>query len=111
MYIINISDLRVSACVSPVSPCKDSKYRSFDGTCNNLASPRLGSVNSPYKRMLEAAYGPDGSPRGVTSYSSATGYVSDLPSPRAIRWTFEVIPMTTSIFSTLSISQRYLRHK
>ena len=83
--LINLSDLRVSACVSPVSGCEDNKYRSYDGTCNNLASPALGSVNSPYKRMLEAAYGPGGSPRGVTSYSPDTGYISDLPSPRTIR--------------------------
>ena len=78
---------RIATCPAPKVSCKDSKYRSFDGTCNNLGNPLFGSHNTPYKRFLPPAYGGkpgDNLPRGVTSYSPETGYVSSLPSPRVI---------------------------
>ena len=78
---------RIATCPVPKVSCKDSKYRSFDGTCNNLANPLFGSHNTPYKRFLPPAYGGkpgENLPRGVTSYSPETGYVSSLPSPRVI---------------------------
>ena len=68
--------------------CKDQAYRSFDGTCNNLANPLFGSANTPYRRFMAPAYGGkpgENLPRGATSYTPDTGYVSALPSPRAIR--------------------------
>jgi len=63
-----------------------SRYRTFDGTCNNLQNPALGSVNSPYRRLLPPAYGDgDWLPRGASEWSETTGYVSEtLPSPRKI---------------------------
>jgi len=66
--------------------CKiDSKYRSYDGTCNNLKDTLLGSVYTPYQRLIPAVYGDGESlPRGVKEYSEKTGYVSGLPSPRKI---------------------------
>ncbi len=32
------------------------KYRSFDGTCNNLNNGLFGSVNTPYQRFLQPEY-------------------------------------------------------
>ena len=75
------------------------KYRSFDGSCNNLKNTAIGrffyisfyreqsfagSKNSPYARFLPPAYGDFFLPRGVTNYSKETGYESSLPSPREI---------------------------
>ena len=31
-------------------------YRSFDGTCNNLQRPGLGSIETPHKRLLSPEY-------------------------------------------------------
>ncbi len=33
-----------------------SKYRTYDGTCNNLNKPLEGSANTPYSRFLPPAY-------------------------------------------------------
>ena len=62
------------------------KYRSHDGTCNNLQNPLLGSINTPYTRILSPAYG-DGtnSPRNV---SLVTGKA--LPNPRTISLSLSV---------------------
>ena len=32
------------------------KYRTYDGTCNDLTSPLDGSANTPYSRLLPPAY-------------------------------------------------------
>jgi len=56
------------------------KYRSFDGTCNNLNFPLYGSVNTPYQRFLQPEYA-DGTnlPRGKTLDGK-----DSLPSPRVL---------------------------
>ena len=38
------------------SMCFHKKYRTFDGSCNNLQNPSWGSANSPLQRMLPAQY-------------------------------------------------------
>ena len=50
-----------------------------------MGQPGLGSVNTPYRRLVTAQYGPGGAPRGASQHTKETGYVSALPSPRAIR--------------------------
>ncbi|CAH2103017.1 unnamed protein product [Euphydryas editha] len=66
-------------CRPPTAPCVISKYRTQDGTCNNLDNPLTwGVANTPFRRVLPADYG-DGisSPRkGVDG--------SDLPSARDV---------------------------
>ena len=32
------------------------KYRSLDGSCNNLWQPKFGQKNSVYRRMLPSTY-------------------------------------------------------
>ncbi|CAK1601555.1 unnamed protein product [Parnassius mnemosyne] len=66
-------------CRPPTTPCVISKYRTQDGTCNNLNNPlRWGVSNTPFRRVLPPDYG-DGisSPRvGVNG--------SALPSARDV---------------------------
>jgi hypothetical protein len=58
------------------------RYRTLEGTCNNLKSPLLGSIETPLKRLLKPAYNDGfGSPR-VKSFSG-----NDLPNPRKISTT------------------------
>ena len=56
-----------------------SPYRSFDGTCNNLANTLYGSANNPYKRMAPAAYDKGSDIRALNSKTSAA-----LKNPRTI---------------------------
>lgn len=45
-------------CRPPTTPCVLSKYRSQDGSCNNLEHPLTwGVANTPFRRALPAAYG------------------------------------------------------
>lgn len=37
--------------------CPKNRYRSYDGTCNNLRNPILGTPNTPYNRLLPPKYG------------------------------------------------------
>jgi hypothetical protein len=55
------------------------KYRSNDGSCNNLANPLYGSSNIPYKRLLAPAYADSfNSPRT----KAVSG--NPLPNPRTL---------------------------
>lgn len=48
----NIADV----CLTSI-PCNPrARYRSFDGSCNNLQQPGWGSVNTALVRLLPAAY-------------------------------------------------------
>ena len=39
-----------------VSTCYNSKYRTYDGSCNNLVTKVLGQSNTVYRRVLPANY-------------------------------------------------------
>ena len=55
------------------------KYRSNDGSCNNLANPLYGTSNIPYKRMLAPVYADSfNSPRML----AVSG--NPLPNPRTL---------------------------
>ena len=63
--------------------CKPtSAYRSFEGTCNNLENPLLGSIETPHKRFLSPAYD-DGF--GMPRVKSVSG--GNLPNPRLVSTT------------------------
>ena len=87
------------------------RYRSYDGSCNNLQNPLFGSVNTPYKRFIPASYGGkpgENLPRGVSSYSNTTGYVSTLPSVRLVSNALASLPssnLTESMTSTHMVMQ------
>ena len=44
----------------------DARYRTFDGTCNNLLNPWWGSANIPFRRLLDANYA-DGTENPVST--------------------------------------------
>lgn len=44
-------------CGQPPNFCPKSRYRSFDGSCNNLNNPGLGIPQTPYGRLLPPKYG------------------------------------------------------
>ncbi|XP_045498321.1 peroxidase isoform X1 [Colias croceus] len=65
-------------CKPQNTPCVVSKYRSQDGTCNNLQNPlRWGVSNTPFRRVLAADYGD-----GISS--PRTGKNGSLPSARDV---------------------------
>ncbi len=55
------------------------KYRSIDGSCNNLGNGIIGRSNTPYKRLLKPAY------EDKLEEPRKTGLGGDpLPNPRSI---------------------------
>ncbi|XP_074040199.1 peroxidase [Leptinotarsa decemlineata] len=50
------TNVRPPGCGTPPESCSDTKYRSYDGSCNNLKNPVLGTPNTPYNRLLPANY-------------------------------------------------------
>lgn len=72
--------LRQPSSMCPVAPitCPPSRYRTLDGSCNNLQNPAWGVANSRYSRLLTPRYGD-----GISSPTvSVTG--EDLPNARLI---------------------------
>lgn len=69
-----------SVCPAPMknNPCKAERFRSIDGTCNNLENSHWGAAMSPFRRLLPPAYADGVSDPRV----SVTG--EELPTPRAI---------------------------
>jgi hypothetical protein len=55
-----------------------SKYRTMDGSCNNIAKPWLGQAGHEYKRLLAPAYDD-----GVSSPRGSSGKVN-LPNARSV---------------------------
>ena len=59
------------------------KYRTFDGTCNNLEHPHRGAANTPLKRLVPADYQNGFStPRGWNKSQLYNGYM--LPNARDV---------------------------
>lgn len=65
-------------CPAMPPPCVKSRYRTLDGTCNNLENPLWGSANMRYGRLLTPRYG--------DSISSPTNSITgqDLPNARLV---------------------------
>ncbi|CAH0549819.1 unnamed protein product [Brassicogethes aeneus] len=98
MHHSSSDDSVKSDCVVSPPPCTKSKYRSYDGTCNNLKKPLLGSSNTPYRRLLPANYGDgisspplskSGQPLPLARYISTTVY-PDIPLKDPI-WTLNTM--------------------
>lgn len=72
---------KMSCAVPPLTCTNDSSnlyYRTYDGSCNNIAYPGYGMANSRYGRILKPKYG-DGK---YTPTKSITG--AELPNPRLL---------------------------
>ncbi|KDR24107.1 peroxidase-like [Zootermopsis nevadensis] len=48
--------LGFGVCDPQIAPCTKSKYRTYDGSCNNLENPTLGVANTRYGRLLPQKY-------------------------------------------------------
>ncbi|EAT42428.1 AAEL006014-PA [Aedes aegypti] len=68
---------KVTQCPAPPL-CNKSRYRTLDGSCNNLQNPTWGTPNRPYGRLLTPKYGDGVS----TPTTSVTG--QELPNSRLI---------------------------
>ena len=74
--------------------CLHSKYRSYDGTCNNVKHPRYGAAETAFPRLLEADYENDiNLPKG---WSQSDPFSPPKPSARVL---------STRLFSTRNISR------
>ncbi|XP_057663235.1 peroxidase isoform X1 [Diorhabda carinulata] len=65
-------------CGTPPADCPNTRYRSFDGSCNNLINPVWGTPNTPYTRLLPHNYGD-----GISNPSTAKSG-NDLPLSRLV---------------------------
>jgi len=76
---LNLTDtvLHQDSCSASVS-CQDSKYRTYDGSCNNLENGNWGKAGLTYARMVPSSY-TDGIGSVRQSQSGA-----DLPSTRSL---------------------------
>lgn len=43
-------------CAPPMSCDENAKYRTINGSCNNLLNPLWGSTVTPYVRLVQANY-------------------------------------------------------
>jgi peroxidase len=84
--------------------CHDTKYRSYDGSCNNLNNPWWGKSETPYTRLLDPVYADSiTKPKHKSSTTE-----NDLPHPRlvtnTIHWDKEnsEIMLVTSMFPHFS---------
>lgn len=83
-------------CFSIEGTCDPSaKYRTFDGSCNNLVRPALGTPNTPVVRLLAPSYAD-----GKSQFRLAQDG-NPLPSPRLVRTT--VLPDGDTIDQKLTL--------
>ncbi len=63
------------------------KYRTINGTCNNMLYPLNGAAHSPFARLLPPEY-EDGisQPRGYSQNVAGNPFVGPWPSPRYVSW-------------------------
>lgn len=48
----------IDECGLEVNYCKNEKFRSISGGCNNLKHPNWGTTHSTYDRLILPNYGP-----------------------------------------------------
>ncbi|CAH1100323.1 unnamed protein product [Psylliodes chrysocephalus] len=57
----------IEECGLEVNYCKNEKFRSISGGCNNLKHPNWGTIHSTYDRLILPNYGPSNSIRSAVS--------------------------------------------
>ncbi|EDM03232.1 rCG62054 [Rattus norvegicus] len=89
-YLSLIANLSGCTAHRRVNNCSDmcfhQKYRTHDGTCNNLQHPMWGASLTAFERLLKAVYENGfNTPRGINSQRQYNGHV--LPMPRLVSTT------------------------
>ena len=81
-----LDTLNMQNCPDPIGvrvKCLKYKFRTFDGTCNNLCNTKLGAINQPLRRLPSlvnpTAYEPNFQPRSSSAVAGKT-----LPNARDI---------------------------
>ena len=75
------------------------KYRTIDGTCNNLRRPLLGASDTAFRRVLSAVY-EDGVSKPVGSQQQLKGRFFDPPWPSARHLSEQIVAVDNDINST-----------
>ena len=63
---------------------KYGKYRTFDGTCNNLCNITTGAAFTPHRRFLPPVYEPGFQPRQFSTFQAPSGEPFPLPNARQV---------------------------
>lgn len=85
-------------CGTPPATCPKTRYRSYDGSCNNLQNPIWGTPNTRYVRLLPPKYG-DGISTPPTSKSG-----NPLPGSRVVSLVlFPDVPIEDPKFTLLAM--------
>ena len=93
--VINCNESRKSFnCRTPTV----NKYRTIDGTCNNLRRPLLGASNTAFRRVLSAVY-EDGISRPVGSRQQIKGKFFDPPWPSTRHLSEQIVAVDNDIYS------------
>ncbi|CAG9796840.1 unnamed protein product [Diatraea saccharalis] len=103
----NGSFLEPRYCQTTLPPCPNSKYRTQDGSCNNLEHPyRWGVSRTPFRRALPPDYGD-----GISSPRTGTNGTS-LPSARDVSVTVHrpSYPHDTSFTVMLAVWGQFIDH-
>ncbi|XP_066589731.1 peroxidase-like isoform X2 [Prorops nasuta] len=78
--------------------CVKSRYRTYDGSCNNLQNPTWGMANTRYGRLLRANYGD-----GISAPTRSTKG-TDLPYARLVSYTmFPPADVKDSVWSLVAM--------
>ena len=82
-----LDTLSLPNCEAPLAKrlfcLKHGKYRTFDGTCNNLCNITTGAAFTPHRRFVPPAYEPGFEPRQFSTIPAPGGESLFLPNARA----------------------------
>ncbi|XP_060838351.1 peroxidase [Rhopalosiphum padi] len=88
-----------AGCQPPIGPCPNNKYRTIDGSCNNLRYTNWGIPNSKYARLLPPKYS-DGIHAPPTSVSG-----EPLPGSRLISIVmFPDVPIPDPVWTLITMT-------
>ena len=83
-----LDTLSLPNCEAPLAQrllcLKHGKYRTFDGTCNNLCNITTGAAFTPHRRFVPPAYEPGFQPRQFSTFTDPAGGGFPLPNARAV---------------------------
>ncbi|XP_064611459.1 peroxinectin A-like isoform X2 [Liolophura sinensis] len=82
--VLGYPDSPVSCPFIPPPECEPSKYRSIDGTCNNMRNPLQGASFTPFVRDLDPVYESAPNHADIDDQPRTKGKFGDLPGARTV---------------------------